>query len=42
MKKKSPARGSLLAKSRVMVPRPSRRRFYGYGIPNVDLNRLGG
>ena len=26
----------------IMVPRPSRRRFYGYGIPNVDLNRLAG
>jgi dTMP kinase len=26
----------------IMVPRPSRRRFYGYGIPNVDPNKLAG
>lgn len=26
----------------IAVPKPSRRRFYGYGIPNVDLNRLAG
>ena len=24
------------------MPRPSRRRFYGHGIPGVDLNRAGG
>ncbi|MDB6063869.1 MAG: Thymidylate kinase [Pedosphaera sp.] len=31
-----------LAKRQVVVPRPSRRRFYGYGIPNTDLNKLAG
>ncbi|HWF17766.1 MAG TPA: thymidylate kinase [Verrucomicrobiae bacterium] len=31
-----------LSQRRVMVPRPSKRRFYGYGIPNVDLQRLAG
>ena len=30
------------AKSGVVVPRASNRRFYGHGIPNVDLNRLVG
>jgi dTMP kinase len=25
-----------------MVPRPSRRRFYGYGLPNVDVQKLAG
>jgi dTMP kinase len=31
-----------LARRQVLVPKASRRRFYGYGIPNVDLNRLAG
>jgi dTMP kinase len=26
----------------ITVPRTSKRRFYGHGIPNVDLNRLAG
>jgi len=26
----------------ITVPRASNRRFYGHGIPNVDLNRLAG
>lgn len=26
----------------ISVPTPSERRFYGHGIPNVDLNRLAG
>src|SRR5580692_10071569 len=26
----------------ITVPRTSNRRFYGHGIPNVDLNRLAG
>src|SRR5260370_22494686 len=30
------------AKSGVVVPRASNRRFYGHGIPNVELNRLVG
>src|SRR5580704_5508929 len=41
-KNPSPRNSHPLAKRRVMVPHPSRRRFYGYGIPNVDLNRLAG
>jgi len=27
---------------RVIVPKPSQRRFYGHGIPGVDLKKLGG
>lgn len=27
---------------KIVVPRPSTRRFYGHGIPNVDVNRLAG
>ncbi|HXG47226.1 MAG TPA: thymidylate kinase [Methylomirabilota bacterium] len=29
-------------KSRVLVPQRSRRRFYGHGLPNVDLEKLAG
>ena len=29
-------------KNRVVVPRPSRRRFYGHGIPRVDVEKLAG
>ena len=28
--------------TRVFLPRPAPRRWYGHGIPGVDLNRLGG
>ncbi len=31
-----------LARRPITVPGPSRRRFYGYGLPNVDLHRLAG
>ncbi len=31
-----------LAQSQIVVPGPSRRRFYGHGIPNVDLDQLAG
>ncbi len=30
------------SKNRVVVPRPSRRRFYGHGIPRVDVEKLAG
>jgi dTMP kinase len=30
------------APSRVVVPRRTQRRFYGYGIPRVDLEKLAG
>src|SRR3984957_4768826 len=41
--KRSPSnRNETLARRQITVPRPSRRRFYGYGIPNVDPNRLAG
>src|ERR1700722_13055390 len=41
--KRSPSnRNETLARRQITVPRPSRRRFYGYGIPNVDANRLAG
>ena len=26
----------------IVVPKPTARRFYGHGLPNVDLNRLAG
>jgi dTMP kinase len=42
MKPRSPKPNPILAKQKVAVPRPSRRRFYGYGIPNVDVQRLAG
>lgn len=42
MKRSSNKGGHALARRQIAVPRPSRRRFYGYGIPNVDLNRLAG
>ena len=31
-----------LPQSHIVVPGPSRRRFYGYGIPNVELDQLAG
>ncbi len=42
MKRNPLQRQQTFTKGRIMVPRPSQRRFYGYGIPNVDLNRLAG
>jgi len=30
------------ARNQILVPQPSRRRYYGYGIPGVDLNALAG
>jgi dTMP kinase len=29
-------------KRRVAVPKPSRRRFYGHGLPGIDLEKLSG
>ncbi len=31
-----------VAKSQIVVPHPTARRFYGHGIPGVDLERLAG
>jgi len=31
-----------LLQNHIVVPGPSRRRFYGHGIPNVDLDQLAG
>ena len=31
-----------LAQNHIVVPGPSRRRFYGHGIPNVELEQLAG
>jgi len=31
-----------LPQGHIVVPGPSRRRFYGYGIPNVELDQLAG
>jgi dTMP kinase len=42
MKTKGPKGLQSLARPQVAVPRPSHRRWYGYGIPNVDLLRLAG
>ncbi len=43
MKRNSTKHTEALTRRQIAVPRPSpRRRFYGYGIPNVDLNRLAG
>src|SRR5881296_3228465 len=41
MKRKS-ARREKMPLHKIVVPRPSTRRFYGHGIPNVDVNRLAG
>jgi len=35
-------RSAGLARRPITVPEPSRRRFYGYGLPNVDLHRVAG
>lgn len=37
--KRPPRRGS---RSRIVVPERTKRRFYGHGVPNIDLNRLAG
>jgi dTMP kinase len=42
MKRASSKRNLPLHRRIINVPRPSKRRFYGYGIPNVDLHRLAG
>ena len=38
----SAAQNAGLTRRPITVPEPSRRRFYGYGLPNVDLHRLAG
>jgi dTMP kinase len=41
--KRTPSRRSAEpARRSITVPQSSNRRFYGHGIPNVDLNRLAG
>jgi dTMP kinase len=30
------------SRSRIVVPERTKRRFYGHGVPNIDLNRLAG
>jgi dTMP kinase len=42
MKRTAPKRPAAIARARVMVPPASPRRFYGHGIPGVDLNLLAG
>jgi len=37
-----PAKATPRRAARIVVPRPTARRFYGHGVPNVDLNRLAG
>lgn len=41
MKKTSTSK-SRKARERIVVPSQTRRRFYGHGIPGVDLNKLAG
>src|SRR5512142_1712470 len=31
-----------VAKNHIVVPRPTERRFYGHGIPGVDLEKMAG
>src|SRR5713226_5981705 len=38
--KRPPKPNTILAKQKVAVPPPLRRRFYGYGIPDADGQRL--
>jgi dTMP kinase len=42
MKRTSAKRNPEPARRAITVPRTANRRFYGHGIPNVDLNRLAG
>jgi dTMP kinase len=42
MRRTAPKRPAPVARARVMVPPASPRRFYGHGIPGVDLNLLAG
>lgn len=42
MTKKTSKHTPLVTRQKISVPKPSKRRFYGYGIPNVDVNRLAG
>jgi dTMP kinase len=42
MKKTSSRRNAEPVRRSITVPQTSNRRFYGHGIPNVDLNRLAG
>jgi len=37
-----PAKNGLPAAPQVIIPKPSRKRFYGHGLPSVDLDRLTG
>lgn len=30
------------ARNRIVIPQPTKRRFYGHGLPGVDLSRLSG
>ena len=42
MKRNSPSRTAGLNRRRIAVPQAANRRFYGHGIPNVELSRLAG
>jgi dTMP kinase len=42
MKRTASSRTPDPARRAITVPHTSKRRFYGHGIPNVDLNRLAG
>lgn len=42
MEKSSLTRLKLRGQEKIVVPRPSAKRFYGHGIPGVDLEQLAG
>lgn len=42
METRNAQRGQRSRLSQVLIPQPSKKRFYGQGIPGVALNRLGG
>src|SRR6201996_4365067 len=42
MKKRAIKKAAPLDRRQIPVPRASKRSFYGYGIPNVDLQKLAG
>ena len=41
-KKKKRRRGSPVVAERSVVPSPGQRRFYGHGIPKIDVSKLSG
>jgi dTMP kinase len=42
METRSSSRGQRSGLSQILIPQPSKKRFYGHGIPRVALDKLGG